>query len=376
MLNEQGLLKAPKGTTISRRLMYLLMGLFIFVAIFFVTFLKIYTPKRIAISPSEAQSIVDNETSLSIIHKINQEHPDHIATTTSPKTLQSGQQSPQNSQTTIPASNTSSIGETSEELKAASNASVDVYHGGIEGSVNTEDSSSNSTLNSSEGPSPAQGNEKAAFVQSQQSQNPDVIQAHLQKPNSAFEAKAGTIIPAILMTGIQSDLPGTIIAKVRQNVYDTASGNYLLVPQGTTLIGTYDSQVAFGQSRVLIAWSRLIFPNGTSFDLLGMPGTDLAGRSGLHDQVDNHYMRIFGSSMMLSIFGAAGQLSQPQTNNGQQLSTQQILYGAIGQQMSQTAAQMMEKNLNIQPTLNIRQGAKFNVLLTRDLVLPNPYRFE
>jgi type IV secretion system protein VirB10 len=177
------------------------------------------------------------------------------------------------------------------------------------------------------------------------------------------------------MTGIQSDLPGTIIAKVRQNVYDTVSGNFLLIPQGTTLIGTYDSQVAFGQSRVLIAWSRLIFPNGTSFDLLGMPGADLLGRSGLHDQVDNHYMRIFGSSLMLSIFGAAGQLSQPQTNNGQ-MTTQQILYGAVGEQMSQTAAQMMEKNLNIQPTLNIRQGARFNVLLTRDLVLPSPYRFK
>jgi type IV secretion system protein TrbI len=120
------------------------------------------------------------------------------------------------------------------------------------------------------------------------------------------DIKAGTIIPATLVTGINSDLPGTMIGKVRRNVYDTVTGNYLLIPQGTTLIGNYDSKVVFGQSRVLIVWSRLIFPNGSSFDLQGMPGVDLTGMAGLHDQVDNHYKRIFGSALLFSVFGAAG----------------------------------------------------------------------
>jgi type IV secretion system protein TrbI len=103
-----------------------------------------------------------------------------------------------------------------------------------------------------------------------------------------------------------------------------------------------------------------------------MPGVDLAGRAGLHDQVDNHYFRLFSSALMFSVFGAAGQLSQLQSNTNQ-LSTQQIIYGAIGQQMGQTASQLAAKNMNIQPTLKIRPGTAFNVLLTKDMVLQSPY---
>ncbi len=167
-------------------------------------------------------------------------------------------------------------------------------------------------------------------------------------------------------------MPGNIIARVRRDVYDTATGNYLLIPQGTTLIDNYDSQVAYGQSRVLIVWSRLLFPNASSFDLRGMPGADLAGMVGLQDQVDNHYFRLFSSALMFSVFGAAGQLSQPQSSNNQ-LSSQQIIDGVIGQQMGQTATQLVAKNMNIQPTLKIRPGTDFNMLLTRDMVLPSPY---
>lgn len=198
------------------------------------------------------------------------------------------------------------------------------------------------------------------------------IQGLLQPPISPYQLNAGTIIPANLVTGINSNLPGNIVAKVRRDVYDTATGNHLLIPQGTTLIGSYDSQVAYGQSRVLIVWSRLVFPDASSFDLQGMPGADLTGMAGLHDQVDKHYFRIFGSALMFSVFGAAGQLSQPQSNNNQ-LSSQQIIYGAIGQQMGQTASQLVAKNMNIQPTLKIRPGTDFNVLLTRDMILQYPH---
>lgn len=362
MLNS---LQAPRGTTLSRRLIFLLMGLFMVISALFVVFLKIYSPHGGMIKSAEVSESSDNEASLSMIHKIGQENS---APLVKPSSVQ--KTSPSNSLLTNAPDKTLLNSNLSEDMKAASNASVDVYHDHGAGDFQREE---NDNSNESSNATPV--NEKAGFLQSQQTQNPDVIGAQLKSPNSAYEVKAGAILPATLMTGIQSDLPGTIIAKIRQNIYDTVSGNYLLIPQGTTLIGTYDSQVAFGQKRVLIAWSRLIFPNGSSFDLLGMPGADLMGRSGLQDQIDNHYMRIFGSSLMLSLFGAAGQLSQPQ-NHGLDLSTQQILFGAVGQQMTQTAAQLMEKNLNIQPTINIRPGARFNVLLTKDLVLPRPYAFQ
>jgi type IV secretory pathway VirB10-like protein len=198
----------------------------------------------------------------------------------------------------------------------------------------------------------------------------------LQHPTSPYTLFAGTIIPATLQTGINSDLPGTIIAHVRKNVYDTATGNYLLIPQGTTVYGRYDSSVSYAQKRVLIVFYRLIFPNGTSINLDNMPGADLSGYSGLSDQVDNHYVRLFGSALMFSIFSAAGQLSQPSTSGQSAPSNQQIIYSAVGQELTQTAAKMLEKNMNVQPTIKIRPGDNFNLLTTRDIVFPSWYHFN
>jgi type IV secretory pathway VirB10-like protein len=188
----------------------------------------------------------------------------------------------------------------------------------------------------------------------------------------SYALKAGTWINATLLTGINSDLPGSVIAKVNRSVYDTKTGNFLLIPQGTTLIGVYDSQISYGQSRVLLVWSRLIFPNGGSVDLQGMPGVDLQGMSGLHDKVNNHYKRIFSSALLFSVFSAAGQLSQPK-NSSDTLTNQQIIYSAIGQQMTQTGAQLIEKNAHIQPTLEIRPGTRMNVLLTQDFIFHQAY---
>lgn len=217
--------------------------------------------------------------------------------------------------------------------------------------------------------------QKTAFLKANQNANHKFyLDSTLTKPVSPYEVKAGTIIPATLLTGIDSDLPDQITAQVSQNVYDTVTGNYLLIPQGTRVIGAYDSQVAYGQSRVLIAWSRLIFPNGDSFDLQGQPGADLLGMAGLHDLVNNHYVRIFGSALAFSLFGALGQLSQPKQAANAYPSNAQIIYGAIGQNLTQAGIQMTEKNMNIQPTITIRPGANFNILLTRDMVLPGSYR--
>ena len=117
---------------------------------------------------------------------------------------------------------------------------------------------------------------------------------------------------------------------------------YLLIPQGTVITGVYDSGVTYGQSRVLMAWNRLEFPNGSNYDLAGMAGADLSGYSGLHDQVDNHYFRIFGSALLFSIFGAASQLTQPSDSGDGGTSNQEIIYGAIGQEMTQVSSKMIE----------------------------------
>ena len=220
----------------------------------------------------------------------------------------------------------------------------------------------------------AVGNAPINVYHQDYTRQPKQVASPQEQKSSLYAIKAGTIIPATLVTGIQSDLPGTIIARVRSHIFDTVSGNYLLIPQGSTLIGTYDSHLAFNQSRLFIVWSRLIFPNGTSLNLKAEPGVDLSGQSGLHDLVDHHYLQIFGSGLLFSVLSAAGQLSQPQVPN-QSLSLQQILYASAGQQLNQMSSQWMDKNMQIQPTLTIRPGTSFNVLVTQDLNLEGPYVF-
>ncbi len=215
--------------------------------------------------------------------------------------------------------------------------------------------------------------QKEQFMKENQKPGKFYLASELQKPVSPYEVKATTIIPATLITGIDSDLPGQISAQVRQNVYDTVTGNYLLIPQGTRIVGVYDNQVAYGQERVLMAWNRLIFPNGDSFDLQGQPGIDLKGMAGMTDLVDQHLARVFGSVIAISIFGAIGQLSQ---NNAQGAypTNGQIIYSAVGQNLVAAGTTMLQKNLDIQPTIEIRPGANFNVLVTKDMVLPGPYK--
>jgi type IV secretion system protein VirB10 len=159
----------------------------------------------------------------------------------------------------------------------------------------------------------------------------------------------------------------------RQTVYDSLNPSVVLIPQGTKIIGAYSSDVAYGQSRVLVAWNRLIFPNGAMIDLKGMNGTDGIGQAGLHDQTDNHYGRIFGSAILMSLLGVGAQLSQPQTGNALTTpSASQQAAGALSQQIDTVGTNLLNKNLNIQPTLNIRPGYTFNVLVNRTMIL-QPY---
>jgi type IV secretion system protein VirB10 len=178
-----------------------------------------------------------------------------------------------------------------------------------------------------------------------------------------------------LITGINSDLPGQITAQVRSNVYDSIAGNYLLIPQGAKITGLYDSQIAYGQERILVAWKRIIFPNGKSIDLQGMPGVDMRGYAGLHDQVDNHYGKIFGSVILMSLLGAGGQLAQPQNSNNpwQSPTVGQTVAQSLGTNIANTGTMITSRNINIQPTLEISPGYEFNISVTKDIIFPGSY---
>lgn len=214
-------------------------------------------------------------------------------------------------------------------------------------------------------------NEKANFL-SQPPTASDYLPNTREQAASPFEIRAGTVIPAVMVGGVDSDLPGQILGQVRENVYDTATGRYLLIPQGAKLIGTYDNRVTYGQSRVLVVWNRIIFPDGSSLDINGMPGADQGGYAGFYDEVDNHYIRIFGSALLLSLFSAGIQLSQPQpnVNSNNAYSSQQVIAGAIGQQLGNAGLSFIQRGMNLAPTLKIRPGYLFNVMVTKDIVLP------
>lgn len=191
---------------------------------------------------------------------------------------------------------------------------------------------------------------------------------------SPYELKAGSVIPGVMIGGINADLPGQIIGQVRENVFDSATGETLLIPQGARLIGSYDNQVTRGQSRVLVAWNRIIYPDASSVDLDVMPGVDQAGFAGFKDKVNNHYIRVFGDSVLMSLFAAGIQLSQPQSSNQTSgYDSQQIIAGSLGQQLGQTGQQLAQANLRIQPTLEIRPGYRFAVMVTKDMII-EPWR--
>ena len=191
----------------------------------------------------------------------------------------------------------------------------------------------------------------------------------LAKPASPFVVQAGTVIPAALITGIRSDLPGQITAQVTENVYDTPTGRARLIPQGARLIGIYDSQVAFGQSRVLLVWTRLIMPNGRSIVLERQPGADTAGYAGLEDEVDNHWGELFKAAALSTLLGVGTELG----SSGNDSDIIQALRRGAGESLNQIGQQVVRRNLNIQPTLTIRPGFPVRVIVNRDLVL-EPYR--
>lgn len=198
-----------------------------------------------------------------------------------------------------------------------------------------------------------------------------------EAPRTPYELRAGYVVPATLISGINSDLPGQIMSQVAQNVYDTATGRHLLIPQGSRLVGSYSSDVAYGQARVLVAWQRIIFPDGKAMDIGAMPGADSAGYAGFNDKVNNHYFRLFGSAFLMSGVTAGITLSQDSGNAGTGSDRQRAgdaMSEALGQQLGQVMAQLIAKNMNVAPTLEIRPGYRFNVIVTKDMTFSKPYK--
>lgn len=198
----------------------------------------------------------------------------------------------------------------------------------------------------------------------QRTASPDRIAA----PASANVLQAGAVISAALITGIRSDLPGQITAQVTENIYDSPTGRILLIPQGTRVIGQYDNGVGFGQRRILLVWNRLIFPNGRSIVLERQPGADAEGYAGLEDGVDYHWGDLFKAaalSTLLSVGAEAG-------SSGQESGIVRALRNGASDSINQTGQQIVQRQLNIAPTLTIRPGFPVRVIVTRDLVL-EPY---
>lgn len=202
-----------------------------------------------------------------------------------------------------------------------------------------------------------------AFLNAPPDRQP-VSAERVMAPASPYLLQAGAVIPAALITGIRSDLPGQIIAQVTQHVYDSPSGRYLLIPQGSRIIGQYSNDVSFGQRRVLLVWNRLIFPNGTSITLDRLPGADAQGFAGLEDGVDYHWGEVAKAAGLATLLAFVTELA---TDDEDRL-VQALREGALDT-VDDVGQQIVQRQLQVPPTLTIRQGFPLRVIVTRDLVL-------
>ncbi|MGB6229078.1 MAG: TrbI/VirB10 family protein [Litorimonas sp.] len=196
----------------------------------------------------------------------------------------------------------------------------------------------------------------------------DIYNPHaLEQPLSPFQVMAGTVIPASLVTGLNSDLPGQVIAQVTENVFDTAKGRHLLIPQGTRLLGRYDSDLKAGRSRALVVWTRLIRPDGSSLVIESLPGVDRSGQAGLSERVDRHGRSLFGAAILSSVISVASELGSDEEDR---------IADAIrdgGQRtVDQVGQRVVQRALSRKPTLTVRPGWRLGVIVNRDLVLA-PY---
>jgi type IV secretion system protein VirB10 len=214
--------------------------------------------------------------------------------------------------------------------------------------------------------------QKSSFGQKQVS--PESLGNTRKRAQGKYEIKAGWLIPAVLEQQLNSDLPGLIRALVRENVYDSATGRYILVPAGSTLVGIYNSHVGYGQNALQAVWRRLIFPDGSSLSLGGFEGDDSSGAAGFRDQVNNHWGRLLSGALLTSLFSAGIEVSQGTNSSAlQSPSVGQQVGQAVGQQIGQLGVEVTRRNLNVQPTIIVRPGYRFFVRVEKDILFNGPY---
>lgn len=209
----------------------------------------------------------------------------------------------------------------------------------------------------------------AAFLASQRERDDGVLDATYRPPRSPYAIQAGSTISAALVTALNSDQPGRVVAQVTEDVYDSVTGDHLLVPQGARLLGAYDAATSHGDQRLLIVWNRLVMPNGWSIALRGMPGTDAAGASGVGDTVDSHLGRIAVASLISGALSVAA--NEAEDDDSDHLS--ESVGNAAAQEAARVGGRIIDRELSVRPTLRIRAGATVRVLVSQDIVL-RPYR--
>src|SRR5262249_11001006 len=197
-------------------------------------------------------------------------------------------------------------------------------------------------------------------------QEKEIYNPHgLERPQSPYQLMAGTIIAASLVSGLNSDLPGFVIAQVTENIYDSVSGRFLLIPQGSRLLGKYDNVVAFGQERALVVWQRILRPDGSSVVIDNPPATDTAGYAGLADDVDLHTWKLLKGVALATVLGVGSQLAIGTSDND----LVKALVQATQSTTNRAGQRLVERNLNVSPTLTVRPGWPLRVIVHKDIVL-------
>lgn len=219
---------------------------------------------------------------------------------------------------------------------------------------------------------PAKQNEKQKYLDKDRSKKEYRVLAQYRDPISPYQIMAGTLIPCMYVTGINSDLPGHITGQVSETVYDTVTGRYPLIPQGTKALGEYSNIITSDQERVLVIWTRLIFPNGRSINLEGMPGVDLSGYAGSRDKINRHFFSIASAAILSSLMGAGVNMAAGNNQAGN-ANFPQLAAGGAATRMQTAGDKILDRYLSRPPTLMIRPGNKFNILVNNDIIL-KPYR--
>jgi type IV secretion system protein VirB10 len=224
--------------------------------------------------------------------------------------------------------------------------------------------------------SPGSPTSGAGAVQAAKKTSSGVYDQHLvRKETSPYELLTGSVIPAILTTGINSNLPGEITAVVNQPVYNTVNGAYVLIPAGSKLVGTYANKIIANQDRLAVGWQRVLFPNGTYINLGAMPGASAAGYSGFHDLTDDHTWTMVKGALLMSLVDVGTAIASPVSSysGGGNMALSSGEQG-LAQSLGTAEANLLQKDMSIAPTLKIRQGYTFEVVVTKDMIFPGPYK--